>query len=308
MGSTKTLGALALVLVAAGIGAASALSHTATLSQACNGTAVRYGATPIGLPHVDVRGATGHLFYYAGPTLMDRRVNGSDGLVIYSRGTSGTPAMKILWTLSKRAGAILRITGRRLDGDGSFVERWRRAGRNEFPSIVNVPSTGCWRLTLRSGEVDARVVLLAVEPPANPECDATPVYRRTPPHPRFGAITWMPATPRSAGVAAVSFVTTFPDADEAVIPPGGHFPGGPNTKFLWWAPHPGSSLSITGRRLDAPGRFRGAFSSATGDVGAHGGETIFPSIIDVPTTGCWGLTLRTGRSSGLVVFRVMQPS
>jgi hypothetical protein len=118
----------------------------------------------------------------------------------------------------------------------------------------------------------------------------------------------MPATPRSSGVAAVLFVTVFPDQDKAMIPAGGHFPGGPNTKFLWWAPHPGASLAVVGQRLDVPGGFRAVFNSAYGDVGNQGGQTIFPSIIDVPQAGCWSLTLRTGRSAGQVVFQVVAPS
>jgi hypothetical protein len=116
----------------------------------------------------------------------------------------------------------------------------------------------------------------------------------------------MPATPRAEGVAAVLFVTVFPGQDEAVIPAGGRFAGGPNTKFLWWSPRPASALDVVGRRLDATtGSFHATFQAATGDVGGRRSEVIYPSIVDVPTAGCWGLTLRIGRSAGLVVFRVV---
>jgi hypothetical protein len=210
---------------------------------------------------------------------MDGRVNRSDGLVIYTGGRSAGLATKILWTIPRGAGRVLRISGRRLDGDGSFVERWRGSGGGRFPAIVAVPSAGCWQLSMISGKLKTRVVVRAIESPAKSSCDATPVYRRSPPHARFGAITWMPATPRSAGVVAVEFVTVYSDRNEAVIPAGGHFPGGPDTKFLWWAPRPGASLKIIGRRLDAfdaRSVFRDVFSSAVGDVGNRRNQIIFP--------------------------------
>jgi hypothetical protein len=296
----------AALVAAAGIGA-SGRSLPPKPQRACAATTVHYGATAVGLPHVDAPGVVGHLFYYTGATLMDGRVNQSDGLVIYAGGQRGDVATKILWTIRKGAGRVLRISGRRLDGNDSFSERWPGVGGRKFPSIVRVPSAGCWQLSIVSGRVRASVVVQAVESRATASCDAAPVYRRAPPHPRFGAITWMPATPRSAGVAAILFVTVFPGQDRAIIPAGGHFPDGPSTKFLWWAPRPGASLTILGRRLDAPGRFRARFNSATGDVGDRGNQTIFPSIIDVPHAGCWSLVLRTGRSAGHVVFEVMPP-
>lgn len=303
-----SIGAALAALVSIG---APARLRAAESPSACAATTVQYTSTRTGLPHVDARGLTGNLFYYAGPTSMDGRVNRSDGLVIYAGSRSARLPMKILWTIPRGAGRILRISGRRLDGDGRFVERWRSVGGGRFPAIVAVPSAGCWQLSMTSGKVKARILLRAIEPPAKSSCNATPVFRDTPPHPRFGAITWMPATPRSAGVAAVLFVTVYSDRDEAVIPAGGHFPGGPDTKFLWWAPQPGASLKIIGRRLDAfdaRGVFRDVFSSAAGDVGNRRDQIIFPSTIDVPAAGCWSVTLRTGRSAGQVVFQVVPPS
>jgi hypothetical protein len=170
---------------------------------------------------------------------------------------------------------------------------------NQFPSELEVPSAGCWRLALRSRLLRASVVVEAVDPPPAAVCDPSPVYRNTP-HPRFGAVTWMPATPRSSGVVAVRFVSTVPGTDGAVIYSGGRAPEGWSTKFLWWAPRPGAGLRIIGRRLDGVGRFDQAFASASSD-----GEIIFPSIVDVPEAGCWAVTVQTGVSAGLVVFRAI---
>ena len=82
---------------------------------------------------------------------------------------------KILWTFVARSsigagGPSLRIRGTRLDAPGSFSQEFTAisfAGQNGAPSyasIVNVPAAGCWRLDLVSGELRAKVTLLAVDP------------------------------------------------------------------------------------------------------------------------------------------------
>jgi hypothetical protein len=301
MGSGKAVLVLAALLTA---GAAATAQTAVRADSACAASTVRYGATRVGVPWLSAgRAFVGHVFYYS-DILGDGRVNQSDGAVAYA----GVPG-KILWVPRnrRRAGATLVVTAKRLDGTGSVVDRFSASPGFQFPSELRLPEAGCWRLTLRSGRLRATAVVHAVEPRAGPVCEPSPVYRRTPPHPRFGDITWMPATPRTAGVAAVLFVTTYPDSPDAVIASGGKYPNGPTTKFLWWAPQPGSSMKIVGRRLDSPGRFTQEVTSATGDVGSRGGQTVFPSIVDVPAAGCWSVTLRTRGSAGNVVFRVVPP-
>ena len=113
----------------------------------------------------------------------------------------------------------------------------------------------------------------------------------------------MQTTPRTDGVAAILFVSTIPGADSAVIYAGGRAPEGWNTKFLWWSPRPGSSLTLSGRRIDGVGRFQQTFGSASSDEG-----TVFPSIVMIPTAGCWAVTVQTGRTAGLVVFQAVVTS
>jgi hypothetical protein len=208
----------------------------------------------------------------------------------------------VLWVPQnrRRAGATLVVTARQLDGDGAFTRRLRAVPGRQFASRLALPTVGCWRVTLRSGRLGASVVVHAVAPPSEPRCDPTPIFRRTQPHPRFGQITWMQATPRTDGVAAILFVSTVPGADSAVIYTGGRTPEGWNTKFLWWSPHPGPVLTITGRRIDAVGRFQQKFGSASADEGI-----VFPSIVEIPTAGCWAVSVQTGRTAGLVVFQAV---
>lgn len=106
-------------------------------------------------------GLVGHLFYYDGFSVWKQKELAL--LRIYTGGQSpdGRVSMKILWELRHGSAPGLRIEGRRLDGTGSFTQRLDGGGV-QFPSIVNVPSAGCWRLTLTAGKVSAKVIAIAV--------------------------------------------------------------------------------------------------------------------------------------------------
>ena len=274
----------------------------------CPAAPVHYTGTPYGTPWVATRAITGQLFAYGGRTLMDSRVNSSDGLVLYTHGRTPDGATKILWVVRK-AGTALRLNGTRLDAPGSFSQRFVASGRArersgiQFPSIVDVPAAGCWRMTLRSGRARASFVFAALDAPAAPMCEPTPVYRHTP-HPHFGDLVWLPAEPRSSGIAAVLFVSTVPGAERALIYAGGQSPQGWSTKFLWWSPHPGRALDLSGRRLDGTGTFKQSFGAAWSDDPPVTG-VIFPSIVSIPTPGCWAVRVSTGGRAGLVVFEAV---
>jgi hypothetical protein len=287
------------VLVAPLVAAAATVSPSvgSNAADSCAATTVQYSATRYGVPWLSAGQAfTGHLSYY--PTILgDRRVNQSDGAVVYAG-----VASKVLWVPRDRRKArdAIVFSARELSGGGSFTHRIRSVSGTRFPSLVRLPRVGCWEVTLRSGRLLSRVVIQAIDAPLGSQCDPSPVYRRSPPHPKFGAITWMPATPRRSGVAAILFVSTVPGTEDAVIYSGGRAPEGWNTKFLWWAPRPGGSVKLAGRRIDGVGRFDQVFGPATADEG-----TVFPSIVDVPQPGCWAVTVQTGRSAGVVVFKAV---
>jgi hypothetical protein len=303
----RTLGVCALLAAAALAGWTSSGRGDAA---SCRIAPVHYGLAPAAdaglrdLPWIAAgRGASrvvGYLFYYSS-ILGDGRVNRSDGLTIYTGGSGpGGGAMKILWA-SRRSRAALHISGHRLDGAGSFAQTLPQAGAGMFPSIIRIPQAGCWRLTIGSGKRRANVVLEAVAPPVAQPCDPSPVYRTTP-HPRFGRVTWMPATPRSSGIVAVLFVGTVPGADSAVVYARG--PTGNGDKYLWWAPHPSGMLAIRGSRIDGAGEFAFDAEQAYGLTPPVTGP-VFPSGIDLPVPGCWYVTLRTGFYGAAVVFKAV---
>jgi hypothetical protein len=277
------------------------------LGGSCPATTVHYQATRVGTVWIRSASITANLFYYTGTTLMDGRVNQSDGAVIYTGGRTPGGTTKILWTVSARgARASLQLRARRLDGPGDFTRRFFNAGPGQFPSIVDVPQAGCWRLEIRTGNVRAVFVVKAIDAPAEPRCEPTPVFRNVP-HPRFGHITWMPASPRSSGLAAVLFVSTLPGAETAVVYAGGRAPEGWSTKFLWWSPEPGAALWLVGTRLDLPGSFEQVAHTAYGITPPVTGP-VFPSIVDIPTAGCWAVKVASGRRAGLVVFQAVVTS
>jgi hypothetical protein len=102
-------------------------------------------------------GLVGHLFYYGALRWSGRRVR---DFRIYSGGRApgGRLRMKILWSAPEPLeGRPLVVRGTRVGRPGRFVRRLAVG-----PSIVNVPTPGCWRLTLSAGRVVTRLTVLAL--------------------------------------------------------------------------------------------------------------------------------------------------
>jgi hypothetical protein len=113
------------------------------------------------------------------------------------------------------------------------------------------------------------------------------------------------ARPASAGIAGGwSWQTSD---GRALLYAGGVGPGEVNMKVPWWVKRRwGSSLTVSGRRIGAPGSFRQTFPAALG-FSSHppGYLAVFPSIVDVPTAGCWRLRVSTGKLAGVLVVKVI---
>jgi hypothetical protein len=107
-------------------------------------------------------GLVGYLF---GGEVVDGR------FAVYTGGLNpGTRSNeKILWILPrrKRVGLRLAISGRR-DGATTVTYRRRLSEASSaqtpghlYPSILDLPVPGCWKLTLRTGKISATVSVLA---------------------------------------------------------------------------------------------------------------------------------------------------
>ena len=173
------LGLVLAGLVAGGGGVeADAVPSAVVASSRCDATRITY------TPYVGIEaglapypwmaaaptsaGIVGHLFYYtAVKTWMRAR---APGLQIYTGGQTpnGRASMKVLWDFPHVKTALpVQIRGKRLDRSGSFVQTFSpagptRTGPTQYPSIIDVPAPGCWRLTLTTGTTVGRVTVLAV--------------------------------------------------------------------------------------------------------------------------------------------------
>jgi hypothetical protein len=169
---------VSLLAATAGCGGTGASSRrtpsTASSSASCAASMVHYlpypGAEPglAQLPSIAASpittGIVGRLFYYDNRNVWKQRQ--LPRVRIYSGGQSpdGRLSMKILWQTQRSVGVLLHVQGHRLDGAGSFSEQLSPTASNarQFPSIVDVPTAGCWRLTLAVGTTTGRVTVIAV--------------------------------------------------------------------------------------------------------------------------------------------------
>jgi hypothetical protein len=235
--------------------------------------------------------------YTLAPTLGDARVRDAAGLTVYAG-----ELHKVAW-LPRRwsgTGRVLAIAGRRVGGSGSFRATFPRALAPQFfPSGLRLPTAGCWRLTLTTGSRSWTLYVRAIEPPAAPPCDATPVSGgRNPVDPFF--TTWIAASPRSVRIFG-AFSVSVPGVEGAAIYAGGKWPGGANTKVLWLVERPSGPLQVVGTRLDGLASYQLSVRAAASPSYAY------PSIPEVPEPGCWLLTLRTSGRGGVLVMRALAP-
>jgi hypothetical protein len=289
--------AVLTVILLALAAATSAIAARGAPAQAssCNATLVRYdwNKRAGGGPWIAV-GPTwsrleGWLYSYHA-YVADARVNQSELLVV----RAGVEE-KIGWFSRKWGGTLLHVSGRRVDGDGSFRQRFRAArGAAWYPSGLKVPQTGCWQLTLRTRGWVRQIVVEAIEPPAKGTCDATPV-------PESGPVV---LTPRRSGIVAGWGPWVTPEG-RALLYIGGRTPEGGNTKVLWRTTRAASfrsgELTLLGTQLDGAGMFRQRFPEVS--PSGH-----WPSIPIVPNPGCWLFTVRIGGqpgAAGILVVRVV---
>jgi hypothetical protein len=72
---------------------------------------------------------------------------------------------KVLWLALGASTTAISIRGTRLDHPGAFASTYSGVGGGQYPSYVEVPTAGCWRVSVSSGSLRGSVTFLASDTP-----------------------------------------------------------------------------------------------------------------------------------------------
>jgi hypothetical protein len=148
-------------------------------------------------------------------------------------------------------------------------------------------------------------------------CAASPVHGE--PLPQSGSLAglrWVQATPQRAGIVGMLFAYDPMLEPLSALPdfalwahgqkPG---PGGWSMKILWIVRnvHAGRSIVVRGRQLDGARTFRQAFAAVTDASPQPAKGFEYASIVNLPSGGCWRLTVTSGGARGTLVARGVEP-
>ncbi len=168
------------------------------------------------------------------------------------------------------------------------------------------PSTGQSTAHTSPTTVPAQPIALLEPAVAVPgACPITPVFTG----PSRGSadldfLPWMKAEPPSSGIIAYLFFVRSDFATTHTYGPlhtGGGYPDGRSTKILWYTlnPHSSNDLELTGKKVSTDhATFRQSIpmASPVGD---------YPSIVTIPTPGCWQVQLQSGTVTATVTVWVV---
>jgi hypothetical protein len=130
-------------------------------------------------------------------------------------------------------------------------------------------------------------------------CPATPVYQGGSGY--LSGIPWVQAQPTSSGMVGHLFSAqsaTTKSGTYRFLHTGGGYPDGSTTKILWIVDNPQASgpLQIDGTNLSHPGK---TFHQTIA------GQREIPSIVVVPSAGCWRLQIVNGNATGTLILEVV---
>jgi len=219
------------------------------------------------------------------------------------------PANKILWIVrTPGSGLTIRATPLHARRPAVTVRLDDSAGPEIYPSYVNVPTSGCWHLTLQwAGHTDS------VDLPYDPSCPVTPPSGPRPPRVALQNLGQPMGSASDPGwYGNGTLWTELPPglpanlADLRTTGPGGASMIG--LKVGWNRARPGA-VSITARPLHGP---PARFIAHVGTVSEYGPTGFVPSNLMFGRAGCWQITARLGDHVLPVVvdipFAAMTPS
>lgn len=143
-------------------------------------------------------------------------------------------------------------------------------------------------------------------------CAATPVYQGGKANAFVSSeIPWVQAQPASSGILGHLFYTPSTLAEQGAyrfLHTGGANPAdGTNMKILWTIEHPSISgmLQIDGTNLSDAGKT--FHQTINPDAGSTAGlsQSQYPSIVVVPSAGCWQLQITSGQAHGTITMWVV---
>lgn len=130
-------------------------------------------------------------------------------------------------------------------------------------------------------------------------CPATSVYQGG--SGNLSDIPWIQVQPPSSGIVGHLFYAQGASTKSGTyrfLHTDGGYPDGSTTKILWIVDHPGASgpLQIDGTNLSTPGKTFHQTIAGEGEI---------PSIVIVPTVGCWHLQIISGSTQGSIILWVV---
>jgi hypothetical protein len=141
-------------------------------------------------------------------------------------------------------------------------------------------------------------------------CPATPIYQGGPPNLFItSALPWIQAQPTSSGIIGHLFFAgiTIGSGTYRFLHTGGSYPDGSSTKILWAIDHPHilNQIQIDGTNLSSAGMtFHQTINPNVGSWAVPSPEQ-YPSIVVVPSAGCWRLQLSSGLAQGILILWVV---
>ncbi len=141
-------------------------------------------------------------------------------------------------------------------------------------------------------------------------CPVTPVYQGGPSGPFItSTLPWSQAEPASSGIIAHLFFAGVSPANGTYrfLHTGGSYPDGTNTKILWTIDHPHilNQIQINGTNLSHSGvTFHQTINPGATSWAVPSPEQ-YPSIVVVPSAGCWRLQVSSGMARGTMIMWVV---
>lgn len=136
----------------------------------CAATTVQYQPAPSGTPK-GVSGPwvastnsafRGYLFYLGATRWAKTKPHGAQ---IFTMKAHERIYPKVLWLALGNSTAAISIRGTRLDHPGTFRSTYPGVGGRQYPSYVEVPAAGCWRVSVSSGRLHGSVTFVASDTP-----------------------------------------------------------------------------------------------------------------------------------------------